>query len=85
MTKALDEALQAVEAMGSRRKIHFEDHGQDFLWFIVDETGRVQDVGPLQGCAWAGKTGYIETFGGKQHFCIYNRPIIYPVTMIEEC
>jgi len=32
--------------------IQFEDHGQDFLWWVVDETGKVIDCGPFQASVW---------------------------------
>jgi hypothetical protein len=93
MTKALDAALAAVEVMQPRptmRKIHFEDHGQDFLWFIVDETGKVQDAGPFQGWLWAGKTGKVKRANdGRRYFVFPNPPvgniasIKYPVTRTE--
>lgn len=36
--------------------IQFEDHGQDFLWWVVDEAGKVIDCGPFQGFVWLGFT-----------------------------
>lgn len=36
-------------------EIHFEDHGQDFLWWKLDEAGKVIDCGPFQGSIWCGK------------------------------
>jgi hypothetical protein len=41
--------------MTDKIKIHLEDHGQDFLWFIVDGT-KVIEAGPFQNWLWAGKT-----------------------------
>ena len=73
------------------RKIHFEDHGQDFLWFTVDDAGRVQDCGPYQGWLWAGRTGQVvQGEDGKQYFrfdegLLYSneRTINYPVEKVE--
>lgn len=28
------------------KRIHFEDHGQDILWWDVDEYGEIVDYGP---------------------------------------
>ncbi|HAZ00683.1 MAG: hypothetical protein A2W90_14495 [Bacteroidetes bacterium GWF2_42_66] len=35
-----------------KKKIYFEDHGQDFLWWIIDENGTVIDCGPFQASVW---------------------------------
>lgn len=35
-------------------KLEFEDHGQDFLYFIV-QGGAVVDAGPFQSRIWVGK------------------------------
>jgi len=35
-------------------RIHFEDNGQDFLWWDVDEHGNVLDCGPFQASIWVG-------------------------------
>ena len=64
-------ALWAVEAMNKKptlRKIHFEDQGQDFLWFNIDDAGMVQDAGPFQGWLWAGKTGRMTEIDGAEYF-----------------
>lgn len=37
-----------------KKKITFEDHGQDFLWFIIDGK-TVLDCGPYQALVWKGK------------------------------
>ncbi|WCK01057.1 hypothetical protein [Agrobacterium tumefaciens] len=38
-------------------RFHFEDHGQDFLWWDVEdkvgEPGAVLDAGPFQASIWA--------------------------------
>lgn len=36
------------------RKIHFEDNGQDFLWWTLDVEGNVIDCGPFQYSIWVG-------------------------------
>lgn len=38
------------------KRIQLEDHGQDFLWWDVDENGVVTDCGPFQGWLWEGTT-----------------------------
>lgn len=35
-----------------KRKITFVDNGQDFLWWIVDENGKVVDCRPFQASIW---------------------------------
>lgn len=32
--------------------IEFTDSGQDFLWWVADETGKVIDCGPFQADIW---------------------------------
>jgi hypothetical protein len=34
------------------KKIFFEDRGQDFLWWVVDDKGAVIDCGPFQFDIW---------------------------------
>jgi hypothetical protein len=36
----------------STKKIFFEDRGQDFLWWVVDDKGAVIDCGPFQATVW---------------------------------
>lgn len=36
------------------RKIHFEDNGQDFLWWTLNKEGLVVDCGPFQKSIWEG-------------------------------
>jgi hypothetical protein len=40
--------------MSNKVKLHLEDHGQDFLWFVV-EGDKVIEAGPFQNWLWAGK------------------------------
>lgn len=35
-------------------KINFEDNGQDFLWWTINERGLVVDCGPFQASVWCG-------------------------------
>lgn len=35
-------------------RIHFEDWGQDFLWWDIDPEGNVVDCGPFQASVWVG-------------------------------
>ncbi|MEM8550198.1 MAG: hypothetical protein AAGF10_05350, partial [Verrucomicrobiota bacterium] len=38
-------------------KITFEDHGQDFLWWVIDtKTGKIIDCGPFQAWVWCEQT-----------------------------
>lgn len=36
--------------------LHFEDKGQDFLWWEIDKNGLVVDCGPSQSWVWVGST-----------------------------
>lgn len=40
--------------MGKVRKLHFEDNGQDFLWWDINEDNLVVAVGPFQYDIWSG-------------------------------
>ena len=46
--------LPQYQPKAAVRKIHFNDHGQDFLWWEVDEAGLVVDCGPFQASVWCG-------------------------------
>tara|TARA_R110002012_G_C11535094_1_gene600906 strand:+ start:694 stop:939 length:246 start_codon:yes stop_codon:yes gene_type:complete len=69
-------------------RIHFEDHGQDFLWWDIDAQGKVIDCGPFQASVWVGSrvdlpveeftAPYFLTKGGD--FLRLN----YPIESIEE-
>ncbi|EEQ96359.1 Hypothetical protein OINT_1001786 [Brucella intermedia LMG 3301] len=45
-------------------RFHFEDDGQDFLWWDVEDMGdgigKVVDAGPLQAWAWASGNHYVN-------------------------
>lgn len=45
-------------------RFHFEDHGQDFLFWDVEDDGRgvgkIVDAGPLQTWAWADDEHYVN-------------------------
>ena len=36
----------------SKIKVTFKDEGQDFLWWEIDENGKVVDCGPFQATTW---------------------------------
>lgn len=40
--------------MVKRQRIHFEDQGQDFLWWDINELDEVIDCGPFQASVWVG-------------------------------
>lgn len=40
--------------MGAKTKIYLDDHGQDFLWFVVDDK-KIVKCGPFQAWLWVGK------------------------------
>lgn len=41
--------------------IHFEDCGQDFLSWVLDEEGQVIDCQPCQGWVWNGSIVDLES------------------------
>lgn len=52
-------------------RIEFKDYGQDFLWWEIDQRGKVIDCGPFQASVWCGKYVFDPkglTVGGKVHF-----------------
>lgn len=54
--------------------ITFEDRGQDFLWWEIDDTtGRIVGCGPLQADAWA--SGKISVDMASVH--VGQRPTFY--------
>lgn len=52
MTSKVDARLGNAAAEGYT--IHFEDHGQDFLAWDVDATGKVVGCRPSQASVWCG-------------------------------
>lgn len=40
-------------------KIKFEDNGQDFLWWELDNEGFVINAGPFQASVWVGSQVYM--------------------------
>lgn len=74
-------------------KIHFEDHGQDFLTWQLDNNGVVVDSLPFQASTWAGvrvkphkglKVGdcvqYVRGYGRESQSI---KSIRYPIRAIE--
>ena len=71
------------------KRIHFEDHGQDFLSWDIDENGTIIKSGPFQDWVWKGKVVKMETLkvGQKLSYIshgVYEMDIRYPVEKIEE-
>lgn len=74
-----------------KTKIHLQDCGQDFLWFIVEtyETGcsKIIDAGPFQARFWRGRQiTRFEKVGKKPTIevkCNDWRLLNYPITKIE--
>ena len=72
-------------------RIHFEDHGQDFLtWDVNIETGKVVDCAPFQSSIWCGGTvdnvDNLETGGQVEYTVKYGHEsllINYPIEDIE--
>lgn len=60
-----------------KRKIYFEDKGQDFLWWIIDEFGLVIDCGPFQGFVWIGSTVDLDTIKEGSNLCLETDSVGY--------
>lgn len=81
--------------MTSKRiRIHFQDHGQDFLWWDLEERDdgysyRVVDCGPFQAWFW---TKYFvakdSVRKGRQPLITKDEidcsPLKYPITRVEK-
>ncbi|MGY0034421.1 hypothetical protein [Pedobacter sp. NJ-S-72] len=61
--------------------IEFEDNGQDFLTWKLDQDGRVIDCSPFQQSAWVGKYVF-------QHKYLFKGAVLFftdtPVTRINQ-
>lgn len=71
------------------KKIHFEDKGQDFLWWIIDPEGKVIDCGPFQKSFWVGSAVFLPDLEVGEPITYMNRfgddrILNYAVTKIEE-
>lgn len=75
-------------------KIHFEDHGQDFLYWVIDtEKERVVECEPFQAAIWVGQVVTQKEFkaGGRVTFIDskgdgfeVHCEIQYPIERVEE-
>lgn len=83
--------IQAAQAPVKR--LHFEDQGQDFLWWDINQSDEVVDCGPFQASIWVGsqiiadsESGIVEgdrpLFIGKQGGDA--RRLLYAIESIEE-
>lgn len=57
---------QLVPKAGTPYRIEFEDHGQDFLVWHVDATGKVTDCEPQQAWVWVGVQVLAEPKPGER-------------------
>lgn len=69
--------------------VYFEDHGQDFLEFHINEEGYILDSRPCQRNIWAGHFTIPQTakVGGKLAIYLDRKgesSINYPIKRIEE-
>lgn len=53
------------------KRIHFEDNGQDFLWWDIDAAGSVVGCGPFQAWCWVGLEVALSTV--RKGSCIATR------------
>lgn len=70
--------------------IEFEDHGQDFITWVVDRYGKVVDCQPFQYWIWTKKEVLMETLQVGQLVDYFDpttgdwRSIKYPVKSITK-
>lgn len=75
-----------------KTKVTFEDHGQDFLWFEIDDDNNVVNCGPFQASFWCGlivmNTEHTLKPGNKlairKPTSTEVREINYPITAVEK-
>ena len=70
------------------KTIVFEDHGQDFLEWEIDDKGVVTGCRPFQGSIWGGKRVLNHRSvkaGGKARICIEGciRSIKHPLVSVR--
>lgn len=54
-------------------KVHFEDKGQDILWWVIDEGGVIVDAGPYQKEIWVNcVTEFPEDIYQYQHLPVFD-------------
>lgn len=53
--------------------LHFEDRGQDFTWWRIDENGVVTDCGPFQSRTWVGLKVQPQTVKLRQRPVVFGR------------
>ena len=52
--------------------VEFEDEGQDFLSFWIDERGEVIDVEPFQRSVWCGSMVVVEKLKGDASYLYFQ-------------
>ncbi|WP_336834387.1 hypothetical protein [Sphingobacterium siyangense] len=71
------------------KKIHFEDNGQDFLWWEIDPDGVVVGCGPFQHNVWVGSTviNHLRLRAGGPVYFISNQgkklTLIHKILIVE--
>ncbi len=80
--------------MAKLKRIFFEDHGQDFLYWDIDQDGSVVDCGPFQYSVWVGtkvfRTDEPDSLATGKQILFQSksmdspRILIYPIEKIEE-
>lgn len=75
--------------MAKVTRIHFQDKGQDFLYWDVDFLGVVVDCGPFQAFVWVGTVLDLPLpeVGGRPHFETKDGDYLtlnYAIEKIEE-
>lgn len=71
------------------RRIYFEDDGQDFLWWDLDDENNVVDCGPFQAWLWVGSwcVDSSITVGSNIQFLDKHkrqRTLVHRIEKIEE-
>lgn len=85
VAKAIHRRVRHLDKLAVR--LHFEDHGQDFLWWDLDHAGKVIDAN-LQVSIWKGCSVLAVDKLRKGSIVHYERDgvgksIRYPLTKVE--
>lgn len=77
-----DEAFQEWLEKTAKYKVEFEDDGQDFDYWWIDERGEILHSAPFQSSIWSGKFVFTNTIVEGEylmfeetHKCLIHRTI----------
>lgn len=86
MRKDILEMSRTEVEIDTKYIIYFEDHGQDFLEWHINEDGYVLDSRPFQRSIWAGKFTIPETARVGEKLAIWldrETYVNYPIKEIK--